>query len=185
VHVILLDNGRSTILEADTRELLRCIRCGACLNACPVYRQVGGGHSYGAVYSGPIGAVITPLLKGLGNFADLPQASSLCGACHRACPVSIDIPRHLVHLRHRLVERRVKGWGQRAVYRAWAASLRSAALYRAAGRLARTVLRRRAADRTWIDTPKWPVTPWVDGRSFPVPAKQNFREWWRERSQAS
>ncbi|MCA9283749.1 MAG: lactate utilization protein, partial [Phycisphaerales bacterium] len=123
MHVVLVDNGRIELLRPETRELLRCIRCGACLNACPVYRKAGGGHAYGAVYSGPIGAVITPLLKGLENYPDLPQASSLCGACARACPVAIDIPHHLVRLRGELVRRRIEGPLARLVYATWNAAL--------------------------------------------------------------
>src|SRR5918993_1560025 len=89
-HLVLIDNGRSEILASEEyRETLRCIRCGACLNACPIYRKIGG-HAYGSVYPGPIGALITPLFQGLGNFKDLPQASSLCGACYEACPVKIN-----------------------------------------------------------------------------------------------
>ena len=96
---MLIDNGRSEILaDEEYRETLRCIRCGACLNACPIYRKIGG-HAYGSVYPGPIGALITPLFQGLGNFKDLPQASALCGACYEACPVKINIPRHLINLR--------------------------------------------------------------------------------------
>jgi L-lactate dehydrogenase complex protein LldF len=105
MHVIFLDNGRSEVLGGDCREILRCIRCGACLNVCPVYRQASG-HAYRGVYSGPVGAVLTPLLAGpkadgfLG-FADLPRASSLCGACHEVCPVDIPIPDLLLRLRER------------------------------------------------------------------------------------
>src|SRR5690606_35597136 len=94
VHFILVDNGRTEALKEETREMLRCIRCGACLNACPVYRKVGG-HAYGSVYSGPIGAILTPVLRGLHNYPDLPHASSLCGACYEACPVKINIPKYL------------------------------------------------------------------------------------------
>src|SRR5262249_16947217 len=131
VHLILLDNGRTTILNDETRELLRCIRCGACLNACPVYRKIGG-HAYGSVYSGPIGATITPLLKGLANYPDLPHASSLCGACYEACPVKIDLPRQLIRLREMQVKTRVTGWRDRLILRLWARSLRSSFTYLAA-----------------------------------------------------
>src|SRR5215217_3708128 len=104
LHIVLLDNGRSRILAHPvTRQSLACIRCGACLNACPVYQQVGG-HAYGSVYQGPIGAVITPQLTGLGKTAQLPYASSLCGACREVCPVKIDIPELLLHLRAEIVE---------------------------------------------------------------------------------
>lgn len=98
-HVILVDNGRTNILaDTESRETLDCIRCGACLNACPVYRQTGG-HAYGSVYSGPIGAILTPQLQSMAHSQSLPYASSLCGTCYEVCPVKINIPEILVHLR--------------------------------------------------------------------------------------
>jgi L-lactate dehydrogenase complex protein LldF len=109
LHIILMDNGRSRMLAHPvTRQSLACIRCGACLNACPVYQQIGG-HAYGSVYPGPIGAVITPQLIGIGKAAQLPYASSLCGACREVCPVKIDIPALLLHLRAEIVEGPVSG----------------------------------------------------------------------------
>src|SRR5215204_4430212 len=105
LHIVLLDNGRSRMLAHPvTRQSLACIRCGACLNACPVYQQVGG-HAYGSVYQGPIGAVITPQLMGIEKTSQLPYASSLCGACREVCPVKIDIPRLLLHLRSEITEK--------------------------------------------------------------------------------
>ena len=130
LHIILIDNGRSQILATDRRELLACIRCGACLNACPVFSKVGGGHAYGAVYSGPIGAALTPLLRGLANYADLPQASSLCGACKDACPVDIDLPMHLIALRRDQVKAKVVRLRERCAYRVAHLCLRSPTLYR-------------------------------------------------------
>jgi L-lactate dehydrogenase complex protein LldF len=118
-HLVLMDNGRSEILASEYRETLRCIRCGACLNACPIYRKIGG-HAYGYVYSGPIGALITPLFQGLENYKDLPQASSLCGACYEACPVKINIPRHLINMRRDIVNSQLNGFWERVVYRLWA-----------------------------------------------------------------
>src|SRR3984957_12576908 len=114
-HLVLLDGGRTEILAGEYRETLRCIRCGACLNACPIYRKIGG-HAYEHVYSGPIGALITPLFQGLGNFKDLPQASSLCGACYEACPVKINIPQHLINMRRDIVNQHLNGGIERAVY---------------------------------------------------------------------
>ncbi|MCH7606465.1 MAG: iron-sulfur cluster-binding protein [Chloroflexi bacterium] len=103
-HLILVDNGRSKLLaDPELREALYCIRCGACLNICPIYKKVGG-HAYGWVYPGPIGAIVTPALVGLKEAQDLPQASSLCGACREVCPIKINIPRMLLHLREKLVE---------------------------------------------------------------------------------
>ncbi len=188
VHLILVDNGRTGILRAETRELLRCIRCGACLNACPVYRQVGGGHAYGAVYSGPIGAVITPLMKGLANYPDLPRASSLCGACAAACPVAIDIPRHLVRLRREMVTRRVTGGRTRLAFRVWTWCLAGAWRYRLATALQRLALRAvarrdgnaKAGDRRWIRRGIGPLAGWTARRDFPTPPARSFRAWWDE-----
>src|SRR5690606_23704999 len=104
LHIVLMDNGRSRMLaHPTTRQSLACIRCGACLNACPVYQQVGG-HAYGSVYPGPIGAVISPQLFGLKESSQLPYASSLCGACRDVCPVKIDIPELLLHLRAKVTD---------------------------------------------------------------------------------
>ncbi len=190
MHVILLDNGRTEILREETRELLRCIRCGACLNACPVYRKVGGGHAYGAVYSGPIGAAITPLLKGLANYPDLPHASSLCGACFEACPVKIDIPKQLIRLRAAMVERRLAGVGERGVMRVWGAILKRPWAYRVAARVGRAVQRSMGegiassdpfADRGWISSAPGPLAGWTDVRDLPTPTSRSFREWWAAR----
>ena len=104
-HVVLLDNGRTELLaDPEQREVLHCIRCGACLNACPIYRNVGG-RAYATTYQGPIGSVLTPHLRGLDEFQHLSQASSLCGACTEACPVKIDLHHHLLHNRRNAVER--------------------------------------------------------------------------------
>lgn len=189
VHVILIDNGRTEILRNETRELLRCIRCGACLNACPVYRKIGG-HSYGAVYSGPIGATITPLLKGLANYPDLPQASSLCGACHEACPVKIDLPKQLIGLRRRMVERRITGLWSRLSYRFWGWSLRRGWTYQLGARLQNLTLRFLAreagtlecsdpfASRGWISRAPGMLGSWTSQRDFPTPTERSFRDWW-------
>jgi L-lactate dehydrogenase complex protein LldF len=196
VHLILLDNGRTEILREETRELLRCIRCGACLNACPVYRKIGG-HAYGAVYSGPIGAAITPLLKGLHNFPDLPHASSLCGACYEACPVKIDLPRQLIRLRATMVERRITGRWERVAYRLWGWALRHSWTYRLAARVQRAVLRgaaRRAgmldesdamSSRGWLSRTRGPLAGWTQERDLPTPTAQSFREWWAARGEGS
>src|SRR6266404_6366411 len=155
VHIILLDNGRSRMLaRAVTRQSLACIRCGACLNACPVYQQVGG-HAYGSVYPGPIGAVITPQLFGLTKAAQLPYASSLCGACREVCPVKIDIPELLLHLRAEITEgqeQEAVAIGQEAkppkprkleslAFKVWAAVMTRPHLYEWSGRFARLIQR--------------------------------------------
>jgi len=195
VHIVLVDNGRTQILREETREMLRCIRCGACLNACPVYRKVGG-HSYGAVYSGPIGALITPMFKGLENFKDLPNASSLCGACYEACPVKIDIPKYLIKLREDMVDRKLTSWSDRLMMRAWAFAYRYPFTYRVSQWFAKWDLRRRArwlgtlpqdahdpyADRGYVSKLPGPAAGWTDQRDMPTPPSQTFRDWWKQRS---
>ena len=186
LHVVLVDNGRTELLRAQTRELLRCIRCGACLNACPVYRKVGGGHAYGAVYSGPIGAVVTPHFQGLANYVDLPQASSLCGACFEACPVHIDIPSHLILLREQLVKSKL---APSRLYRIWARLLQSPWLYALVSWTQRIVLRalgKRSRsrdpyrDRRMVRRAPGPASAWTAVRDLPSPTGRNFRHWWRE-----
>jgi L-lactate dehydrogenase complex protein LldF len=142
LHIVLLDNGRSRMLAHPvTRQSLACIRCGACLNACPVYQQVGG-HAYGSVYPGPIGAVITPQLMGIEKAAQLPFASSLCGACRDVCPVKIDIPQLLLHLRGEISQRK-GSTAERLAFKVWARVMTSPALYKIssiAGRMLQRVV---------------------------------------------
>ena len=193
VHFILVDNGRTKALEAETREMLRCIRCGACLNACPVYRKIGG-HAYGAVYSGPIGAILTPTLRGLDKYPDLPHASSLCGACYEACPVKINIPKYLILLRERLVKQHIDPLGNRIVMRAWAKSLMNGPAYRFSGWgskiFFRTISRLRGTmgkqgdqytRRGWVKHLPGPVYGWTRERDMPTPPPQSFRHWWKHR----
>jgi L-lactate dehydrogenase complex protein LldF len=180
-HLVLMDNGRSEILASEEyRETLRCIRCGACLNACPVYRKIGG-HSYGYVYSGPIGALITPLFKGLGNYKDLPQASSLCGACYEACPVKINIPQHLINLRRDIVKQQINGRAERFVYRMWAKTLRSPLVYKMISQAQKWDLRRRAKGTGWVKKMPSVAAGWTQIRDMPAPAKKTFRQMWKKR----
>ncbi|HUB25657.1 MAG TPA: LutB/LldF family L-lactate oxidation iron-sulfur protein [Tepidisphaeraceae bacterium] len=179
-HLVLLDGGRSEILAGEYRQTLRCIRCGACLNACPIYRKIGG-HSYGHVYSGPIGALITPLLNGLEQYKDLPQASSLCGACYEACPVKIEIPKHLINLRRDINRRHLNSGIERFVYRAWAWGLRSPLLYGMIGALQKFDLRRRAKQTGWVQRLPRIASGWTDVRDMPAPAKKTFHEMWKKR----
>lgn len=180
VHVILVNNGRTDILaDPEVRETLRCIRCGACLNACPVYRKVTG-HSYGAVYSGPIGALITPLFKGLENYKDLPFASSLCGACNEACPVDINIPRILIHLRSAVTERKISSPMERAAIRMYALSLKQTWTYNLANAMQRPVMRWLADKDGYVNQAPGPFAGWTNERDLPAPAKQNFRSWWKK-----
>jgi L-lactate dehydrogenase complex protein LldF len=180
VHLVLLDNGRTAALADEAgRQALHCIRCSACLNVCPVYERVGG-HAYGSVYPGPIGAVLSPMLTGVEDNASLPYASSLCGACYDACPVKIDIPSILVHLRARHVEQAASGSrlpGPEAAtmsLAAWAMSspARFAAAQRA-GRLGRLLGRGGQIRRL-----PPPLSAWTRGRDAPVPPAQTFRQWW-------
>jgi L-lactate dehydrogenase complex protein LldF len=180
-HLVLMDNGRSEILASEEyRETLRCIRCGACLNACPVYRKIGG-HAYGSVYPGPIGALITPLFQGLAEFKDLPQASSLCGACYEACPVKINIPKHLINMRRDIVTRQLNGRLERMFYRFWAWSLKSPLGYRVASALQKFDLRRRAARSGWISRLPKIAGGWTQVRDMPAPAARSFHQLWKDR----
>ena len=181
-HLVLIDNGRSEILaDQEYRETLRCIRCGACLNACPIYRKIGG-HAYGSVYPGPIGALITPLFQGLGNFKDLPQASSLCGACYEACPVKINIPRHLVNLRRDIQKTHLNSSIERGIYRLWASAMKSPLLYNLIGMLQKWDLRRRAKKTGgWVTEMPSVAAGWTQVRDMPAPAAKTFHQLWKKR----
>ena len=178
-HLVLLDNGRTDVLGDELgRQALHCIRCSACLNVCPVYSRAGG-HAYESIYPGPIGAILTPQLRGLDQAPTLPWASSLCGACYEACPVKIDIPSVLVHLRGRVV-REVKGrWdGERLAMDSLARVFGSRRRYEAAQRLARAGQWPLARAGTISRLPG-PLAGWTAARDLrPVPA-QTFREWWK------
>lgn len=176
-HVILLDNGRSELLaDAEQREVLQCIRCGACLNACPVFRTVGG-HTYGTTYQGPIGSVLTPHLRGLNEFQHLSYASSLCGACTDACPVKIDLHHHLLENRRNAVESSSRPWSERLGFKVWQWTMKSSARFRLAGGLARVALRvahRMGLDGTAVD----PLGPWSKNHAAPPIPKKSFRALW-------
>jgi len=176
-HLVLVDAGRTRVLADEVgRAALHCIRCSACLNACPVYSRTGG-HAYGSVYPGPIGAILAPQLAGLDRAPTLPFASSLCGACYEVCPVKIDIPRILVHLRGRVVrERAGSERGERAAFRLLARVFASRRRYEAAQRLA--PLGRGPMARL----PVGPLRRWTEVRDLPEPPDQTFRDWWRERA---
>ena len=160
VHIILLDNGRSSILNGPYKEILKCIRCGACLNVCPVYRQASG-HAYRHVYPGPVGAVLAPALEGVEDYGDLPKASTLCGACEEVCPVIIPIPDMLVRLRSE-----TKSSIDFAGYKLGATN---PTLWKAGLKL--LPMAKAAAPSGWTNT-----------RSVPERSSVNFRRWWRERS---
>jgi L-lactate dehydrogenase complex protein LldF len=176
-HLVLLDNGRSKVLATPFRESLQCIRCGACLNACPVYRRIGG-HAYGGVYSGPIGSILTPLYDSVQDNPHLPHASSLCGACQAACPVRINIPHMLIGLRE-LQHEATGGFGENLAYSCWKEVLRRPWLYRLALRAARLLLRP-FAPQGWLRRLPGPAAGWTQDRDFPVPVARSFRERWKE-----
>jgi L-lactate dehydrogenase complex protein LldF len=171
-HVILLDNGRTKVLaDAESRETLHCIRCAACLNTCPVYRQTGG-HAYGSIYSGPIGAILTPQLQGMEHSQSLPYASSLCGACYEVCPVKINIPEILIHLRRRIVENgdapQTERIGMNAAAYVFADSKRLG--------MAQKLVQLGNGPMEMIGLPGWSAS-----RDTPSVPKQTFREWWAKR----
>ena len=176
-HVVLLDNRRTELLaDAEQRDALQCIRCGACLNVCPVFRNVGG-HTYATTYGGPIGSVITPHLRGLTEWKHLSDASSLCGACTETCPVKIDLHHHL--LQNRRNGARVKpNWFQKIAFRIHSANAGNPAMWALttkAARFSRKLIS--LVEGTWLD----PVRAWTKTRELPPVAEQSFREWWRAR----
>lgn len=179
-HVILLDNGRTNLLaDFEQREALHCIRCGSCLNACPVYRNIGG-HAYRTTYQGPIGSVITPHLRGYPDFKHLSYASSLCGNCSDACPVQVELHHHLLKNRRNAIRTRLGGTFERLAFRLWAKAMCSPGLYRLAGRLGRVgqrILALPAVKGSAVD----PMKAWTATREFPPLAKESFRDWWEKR----
>lgn len=191
VHIVLMDNGRSKMLANPiTRQGLACIRCGACLNVCPVYQQVGG-HAYGSVYPGPIGAVITPQLVGLSKAKQLPYASSLCGACRDVCPVKIDIPEMLLHLRAEITdggkqERPQKKFLESLAFRLYSVAWSSPALYQfgiKAARIGQKIFGRNGKmDKSGIAAKLLPpLRAWTEKRDAPAVAPKSFRDEWRTR----
>lgn len=182
VHVVLLDNGRSRMLARGYGEALLCIRCGACLNACPVYQEIGG-HAYGSTYNGPIGAVIAPALSPeISQFKELPHASSLCGACREVCPVKIDLPRLLLDLRSDLVQQGASPKTEALGIRSYAALMSSRRMYENAGKLAgigSNLYAGMSGGNIKFMPP--PLNGWTAYRDFAPFASKSFREWWKER----
>ncbi len=179
-HVVLMDNARTEILsDPEGRQTLNCIRCAACQNVCPVYRQTGG-HAYGSVYAGPIGAILTPQLQEMHYAQSLPYASSLCGACYEVCPVKIDIPEVLIHLRNKVVKQ--KGLSAEALaMRTMGLIFRSERRFRAAqkvGRLAESPL---AGKDGWIGWLPGQLGGWTQARDLQEMPKETFRDWWEKR----
>ncbi len=177
LHVVILDNGRSEALASSSAEILACIRCGACLNVCPVFREAGG-HAYGSVYPGPIGAVLTPALFGHDEWGDLPFASSLCGACKDACPIRIDIPSLLLEQR---TESMSKGGGDFAWLGPGLAAYRRIATNPVLWRgflVAGGVFGKATGE--WITRLPFQAGNWTTTRDLPAPADQSFHSWWKE-----
>jgi L-lactate dehydrogenase complex protein LldF len=177
-HLVLLDNGRIGQISGPLRDALACLRCGACLNVCPVYRQTGG-HAYGSTYPGPIGIVLTAMLHGRESVGELAHASSLCGACADACPVRIDIPRMLIELRKDNVVHGVAPAAERSAFRLVGRLLRSPALYRMGAPLARLVQRPFARGGRIRRLPTF-LGEWTRHRDLPAVASRTFSERWRE-----
>jgi L-lactate dehydrogenase complex protein LldF len=179
LHVVLLDNGRTRVLRDEVgRQALHCIRCSACLNVCPVYTRTGG-HAYGSVYPGPIGAILTPQLIGIENASSLPFASTLCGACYEVCPVKIDIPRVLLHLRAKAVDAAGRSPERAAMgFVAW--TFARAGRLRAAQRFARLAQIPFVRGGKVRRLPP-PLAGWTRSRDFPAVPRSSFRDWWRAR----
>jgi L-lactate dehydrogenase complex protein LldF len=182
-HVVILDNGRSSMLGTDFAEMLRCIRCGACMNHCPVYQAIGG-HAYGWVYPGPMGAVLTPSLIGIDKSAPLPNASTFCGACESVCPVRIPLPKLMRHWRERQNERGLTSLSQRLGLALWGFFAKHPSLYRLATRLAMPAL-------AWVGRSEGRFTAlplaggWTDSRDFPAPQGETFQAQWQRRKPAT
>ena len=196
VHIVLMDNGRSKMLAHPvTRQSLACIRCGACLNACPVYQAVGG-HAYGAVYPGPIGAVITPQLIGISTTKQLPFASSLCGACREVCPVKIDIPELLLHLRAEITDGAANGkktdiplkakFSERFAFGIYGLAWSNAGVYKLGTKTARLMQKVVAKDGKIgkisgiLSKLAPPLVNWTEFRDAPTIAPKSFREIWKQ-----
>lgn len=178
-HLVVVDNGRSEILGTEFQSALHCIRCAACINVCPVYRHVGG-HAYGSIYPGPIGAVLTPLLDGYEEHKELPYASTLCGACSEACPVKIPLHEHLILHRQHLVEKENKASKLEKLamegYAVWAST---PAAYKMSTKIAHSAL------KPWIKNDQLekgpgPLKEWTISRNLQAPGKQTFRSWFKE-----
>lgn len=189
VHVILLDNGRSSILGSEEAEILGCIRCGTCLNVCPVYNSIGG-HAYGDVYAGPIGSIVTPGLKGLKEWKDLPYASTLCYACKEVCPVRLDIPEMLLSLRKKTIKEEKIPSVLKLGMRGFGIITSHPKLYKIMRKISSLFLRFISKDG-WIKSipMKWLIPAgffggWTQVRDFKIPARKSFQEMWSKRKKS-
>ena len=179
MHVILLDNGRSRILGGPIAEILGCIRCGACLNACPVYKNIGG-HAYGDIYPGPVGSIVTPGLRGIKGWKSLPDASSLCGACKEVCPVRLDIPRMLLELRKHAVEEADIPWTMRFGLWGFGEVASRPFVYKLGARLG-GIFARLIAPGGWIKKMPGLAGGWTRSRDMKTPAPKSFQQLFKER----
>ena len=180
MHIVLVDAGRTKLVGSDLQEMLRCIRCGACMNHCPVYQNVGG-HAYGWVYPGPMGSILTPVYVGLENAGDLPNAATFCGECAVACPVKIPLPDLMRKLREQQFDRRLRPWAERMAIAGWSFMATRPALYALFAKVAARV-------GSWLggrdglihSLPG--IDGWTKGRDMPAPQGRTFRELYRQRS---
>jgi len=179
MYFIVVDAGRSGVLASNVREALQCIRCGACMNHCPVYQNIGG-HSYGWVYPGPIGSVLTPMYIGLENAPDLPQASTLCNQCGVVCPVKIPLPDLLRKLREKEFDGGMRPWTERTALRLWTWLARRPRAYAAVTRLGVRLLRSRRGPNGAIRSLPFGAG-WTEGRDLPAPAGRTFRDLYAAR----
>ncbi len=179
-HLVIVDNGRSNILGTEFQSVLQCIRCAACINVCPVYRHVGG-HSYGSIYSGPIGAVLSPLLGGYNDYKELPYASSLCAACSEACPVKIPLHELLLKHRQRIVEKEGRApISEKLAMKAFGLGTSAPSLYKMGSKWAPAAMKPFKEDGKITKGPG-PLKQWTQIRDFPVPNKSRFRDWFEDR----
>ncbi|MBM7648597.1 L-lactate dehydrogenase complex protein LldF [Bacillus ectoiniformans] len=178
-HLVIVDNGRSKILGTEFQSVLQCIRCAACINVCPVYRHIGG-HSYGSIYSGPIGAVLSPLLGGYDDFKELPYASTLCAACTDACPVKIPLHELLHKHRQVIVEKEGRApVSEKLAMKAFGLGAASNPLYGMGSKMASAVMKPFTnGDR--ISKGPGPLKAWTELREFPAPEKERFRDWFKD-----
>ncbi|WP_110111637.1 LutB/LldF family L-lactate oxidation iron-sulfur protein [Bacillus sp. CGMCC 1.16541] len=179
-HLVIVDNGRSDILGTEFQSILQCIRCAACVNVCPVYRHVGG-HSYGSIYAGPIGAVLSPLLGGYDDYKELPYASTLCGACTEACPVKIPLHELLHKHRQQIVEKEGRApISEKLAMKAFGLGAASSTLYQMGSKVAPTAMNPfTVGDK--ISKGPGPLKAWTEIREFPAPNKERFRDWFDNR----
>ena len=179
MYFVILDGGRTGLLGGEFEEMLRCIKCGACMNHCPVYQKIGG-HAYGWVYPGPMGSVLTPSYTGIEKALDLPQAATLCGECHVVCPVKIPLPDLLRKLREQQFSRGLRPWQEKAAFKVWAFVAQRPALYRVLSRIGIKAMAWWGKRKGGIHSLPG-VTGWTDQRDFPVPTGETFSNLYQQR----